>query len=126
MSSALGDGHCHGMTEHNHVTLAGRISADPEVRVLPSGDRLVSFRLIVPRSVAARRRSKQPVDTIECSAWTQKLRRSVSRLEAGSHVVVTGELRRRFSRNGGGLISRVSVDLDSCEPLATAPVTSQA
>ena len=114
------------MTEHNHVTLAGRISADPEVRVLPSGDRLVSFRLIVPRSAAARRRSKQPVDTIECSAWTQKLQRSVSRLEAGSHVVVTGELRRRFSRNGGGLISRVSVDLDSCEPLATAPVTSQA
>ena len=86
--------------------------------MLPSGDEVVSFRLIVPRSPAARRRSKQRVDTIECSAWTARLRRSVSRLEAGEAVTVTGELRRRFTRGGGGPMSWVNVDLDTCERTA--------
>ena len=110
----------------NHVTLAGRISADPESRILPSGDEVVSFRLIVPRSAAARRRSKQPVDTIECSVWTAALRRTVRRFAAGDQVVVTGELRRRFSRMAGGAVSRVTVDVDSCRRRSEAPVASEA
>lgn len=101
----------------NRVELTGRVSAAPEVRVLPSGDQVVSFRLIVARSAAARRRSKQSVDTIECSAWTSVLRRRVVRLEPDAVVQVTGELRRRFSRGAGGVISRVTVDLQSCTPV---------
>lgn len=99
----------------NSVRLAGRVSAVPEARLLPSGDEVVSFRLVVPRSAAARRRSKQRVDTIECSAWTARLRRTVGGLAAGDTVTVTGELRRRFSRGPGGLMSWVNVDLDTCE-----------
>lgn len=99
---------------HNHVTLAGRVSASPEAHILPGGDEVVSFRLIVQRSPAARRRSKQPVDTIDCAAWTTAMRRAVRRLEPGTEVVVTGELRRRFSRGATGPISRVTVELDSC------------
>lgn len=101
----------------NRVELTGRVSAPPEVRVLPSGDQVVSFRLIVPRSAAARRRSRQTVDTIECSAWTSVLRRKVARLEPDAVVQVSGELRRRFSRGAGGVVSRVTVDLHSCAPL---------
>ena len=101
----------------NRVELTGRVSAPPETRVLPSGDQVVSFRLIVPRSTAARRRSRQTVDTIECSAWTSVLRRKVARLEPDTVVQVSGELRRRFSRGAGGVISRVTVDLDTCAPL---------
>jgi len=99
----------------NAVRLSGRVSAAPEARMLPSGDEVVSFRLIVPRSPSARRRSKQRVDTIECSAWTARLRRSVRRLTAGDAVTVTGELRRRFTRGAGGPMSWVNVDLDTCE-----------
>ena len=103
------------MTDSNNkVTLIGRVSAAPESRVLPSGDEVVSFRLIVARSASALRRSKQRVDTFECSAWTAKVRRSVRGLEAGREVVVTGELRRRFSRGEAGAVSRVTVDVDSC------------
>ena len=113
---------------HNHVTLAGRVSASPEAHILPSGDEVISFRLIVQRSPAARRRSKQPVDTIDCAAWTTAMRRAVRRLEPGTHVVVTGELRRRFSRGSAGPISRVTVELDSCQraeiPSDTAAVAS--
>ena len=105
----------------NLVCLSGRVSATPEARLLPSGDEVVSFRLIVPRSATARRWSKQRVDTIECSAWTARLRRSVRRLEAGDAVTVTGELRRRFTRGASGPMSWVNVDLATCDPMPSPP-----
>ena len=112
--------------DNNRVHLAGRVSADPETRVLPSGDEVVSFRLIVRRSAAALRRSKQVVDTIECTAWSSAMRRTVSRLEAGVEVEVTGALRRRFTRGGGGAISFVTVEVDSCRKLSVPAVASGA
>ena len=112
--------------DNNSVHLTGRVSAAPETKTLPSGDEVVSFRLIVRRSPAARRRSKQVVDTIECSAWTAALRRSVLRLEPGTEVTLSGELRRRFSRGGAGAISWVTVDVDTCRKVVPAAVASDA
>lgn len=112
--------------DNNQVRLVGRVSADPETRILPSGDEVVTFRLIVRRSAAARRRSKQVVDTIECDAWSAAMRRSVSRLVAGAEVEVTGELRRKFSRGAGGAMSFVSVELDSCRKAPAPAVASGA
>lgn len=100
----------------NHVELLGRVSAEPESRVLPSGDQIMSFRIIVNRDAAARRRSRQTVDTVECTAWTAALRKKVARLAPGTVVQVGGQLRSRFSRTAGGVISRVTVDLDACAP----------
>lgn len=110
--------------DNNHVHLVGRISADPETRQLPSGDVLVTFRLVVRRSAAARKRSKQVVDTIECTVWRAALRRSVLRLAAGTDVEVDGQLRRRFSSGGGGVASWVSVEVDACRRVTTAAVAS--
>ncbi|NRQ51631.1 single-stranded DNA-binding protein [Aeromicrobium stalagmiti] len=112
--------------DNNRVRLTGRISATPESVTMPSGDEVVSFRLIVRRSAAARRRSKQVVDTIECSAWTAALRRSVLRLEAGTEVTVEGQLRRQFSRGGTGTVSWVRVEVASCRKVARAAVASDA
>lgn len=113
---------------NNVVRLVGRISADPETRELPSGDQLVTFRLVVRRSAAARRRSKQVVDTIECTVWRAGLRRTVSRLAGGTEVEVVGQLRRRFGGGGGsggaGRTSWVSVELESCRRVKTPPVAS--
>lgn len=110
----------------NTVTLVGRLSVAPSALTLPSGDELVSFRLVVPRSAAARRRSKQTVDTFECSVWPAKLRRRVLKLEPGSTVRVSGELRRRFSRSGGAPASWVCIDVALVEPVADASVRSSA
>lgn len=98
----------------NSVELSGRVSADPESRTLPSGDEVVSFRVVVPRDARARRRSRQTVDTIEVSAWSAKARRTALRLSAGDEVTVTGQLRRRFRRAGGAPQSFVSVELEAC------------
>lgn len=116
----------HHHDHNNWVRLSGRISAEPESRVLPSGDEIVTFRLVVRRSAAARKRSKQVVDTIECTVWRAGLRRSVSRIAPGTEVTVTGELRRRFSRGGGGAVSWVSVEVGSCQKVVTAAVASDA
>ena len=105
------------MTQMNQVMLRGRLAAAAEERELPSGDRVVSFRVVVPREAGARRRSRQKIDSIECSAWTARLRRTVARLKPGDEVAVCGQLRRTFRRNGVGTASFVTVDLDSCERL---------
>ncbi len=110
----------------NTVTLVGRVSAAAESRTLPSGDELVSFRLVVDRSPAALRRSRQKVDTFECTVWPARLRRRALRLEPGQVVRVSGELRRRFSRAGGGPASWVSVDVGVVEPVGDASVRSSA
>ena len=136
MPLTTGGGHRHVMDNigkqsstkqsNNIVYLTGRVSAPPETRILPSGDEVVSFRLIVPRSAAALRRSKQLVDTFECTAWTVALRRSVGRLDADVHVEIVGELRRRFSRQGGMPVSFVTVEVASCRRVVTPAVASQA
>jgi single-strand DNA-binding protein len=98
--------------EANSVQLAGHISGEPVERQLPSGDHVVSFRVVVPRSAVARRRTRQSVDTVECSAWTAKLRRTAVRLVSGDSVAVSGELRRTFRRSGSGVTSWVTIDVD--------------
>ena len=94
----------------NEVRLVGRVSNVPERRELPSGDELLSFRLVVDRSEEARR-GRQRVDVLECVAWTRRAQRSVARWAVGDVVEVTGEIRRRFFASRGGTGSRVEVEM---------------
>ena len=96
----------------NEVRLVGRLSQAPEERVLPSGDSVWTFRVVVPRQRVAGR-SRQSVDAIECAAWSGRARRAVSGWSADDVVEVTGELHRRFFRAGGAVASRVEVEMAS-------------
>jgi single-strand DNA-binding protein len=96
----------------NEVQLIGRLSQDPEERVLPSGDSVWTFRVVVPRRRNAGK-SRQAVDAIECAAWSGRARKSVSGWSADDVVEVTGELHRRFFRAGGAVASRVEVEMAS-------------
>lgn len=98
----------------NHVAVSGRVSNAAEIRTLPSGDILASFRLIVERTAATRKRSKQTVDTFECVAWTSRLRNSAAKLQPGDVIEVTGQLRRRFSRASGVPASWVTIEVETC------------
>ena len=101
----------------NEVQLIGRLSQAPEERVLPSGDSVWTFRVVVPRRRSAGKsgagKSRQTVDAIECAAWSSRARRSVSGWAADDVVEVTGELHRRFFRSGGVVASRVEVEMSS-------------
>lgn len=100
------------MTEQlNYARLVGRISGDPVEACLPSGDPVVSFRLVVRRSSRARRHSQITVDTFDCSVWTAALRRRVLHWSDGDEVTIEGELRRTFRRGPAGPSSRVQIDV---------------
>ncbi|GEP32233.1 hypothetical protein NSZ01_00010 [Nocardioides szechwanensis] len=93
----------------NEVRLVGRVSQEPEMRELPSGDTIWMFRVVVPRE-ATRERPRPPVDALECIVWSGRLKRSVRSWRAGDVVEVAGSLRRRFYRAGGAVASRVEVE----------------
>jgi len=110
----------HGEGE-NTVVLVGRVSAAPEQRDLPSGDALVTFRLVVPRARAGRAaagttrttKERTTVDVIDVACWSARTRRSALRLDAGARARVEGSLRRRFFRTGGSTASRYEVEASS-------------
>ena len=94
----------------NEVRLAGRVSRAPEEKVLPSGDAVWTFRLVVPRG-RRREGTRQTVDVLDCAVWAGRVRRSVATWAEGDHVEVTGALRRRFFRAGGATASRCEVEV---------------
>jgi single-strand DNA-binding protein len=95
---------------HNAVTLIGRLAGVRDV-TLPSGDELVSFRVVVDRPPRDRGPSgRVRVDAVECTAWRADVRRRAQALPEGTLVMVTGALRRRFWRAGAAPVSRIDVE----------------
>ena len=99
-----------GPTHVNAVCLLGRLAADPEQRDLPSGDLLLTFRVVVDRPGTPGGQRRQ-VDTIDCAAWSGRVQRTVRSWRAGDVVSVEGHLRRRFRRSEAGATSRVEVEV---------------
>ena len=106
-------------TARNEVMLWGRLSAPAEQRELPSGDVIVTFRVVVdrpkhlsrPRRTAPDAKARPPgVDTIDVVCWSASTRRSALRLEGGAHIEVEGALRRRFFGGAAGRQSRYEVE----------------
>lgn len=98
--------------ETNEVLLRGRVSGAPQERVLPSGDTVWTFRVVVgrPREPASGA-SRARVDALECAVWAGRVKRSVTSWRDGDVVEVGGALRRRFFKSGGASVSRVEVDV---------------
>ena len=92
----------------NQVRLVGRVSGSPLARDLPSGSRVVTWRLVVGRGPGARGPS---VDTIDCAVWAPGLMLRAERLADDQVVEVEGHLRRRFWRGAGGPASRYEVEV---------------
>jgi len=101
----------------NEVRLVGRVSAEPVEQELPSGDLVVTLRLVVPRERTRRRTAASSggasVDTIDVACWSGRTRSSALRLGACDHAEVSGALRRRFFRAGGAAVSRYEVEAAS-------------
>lgn len=107
-----------GHGQVNEVRLVGRVSAEPTVRELPSGDVVSTFRLVVPRP--AGHHTRQTVDALECAVWAARPRRSVGGWRVGDVVEVSGSLRRRFFQAGGAAVSRCEVEVTSAKVIRRA------
>jgi len=96
----------------NEVRLVGRVSQPPEERVMPSGDTLWSFRVVVPRP-EERTRFRHQVDAVDCCVWSGRVRRSVASWRVDDVVEVKGSVRRRFFRTAHGAASRFEVEVSA-------------
>jgi single-strand DNA-binding protein len=106
------------LTEHrNEVIVSGRLSAPALAKELPSGDQIVTWRLIVDRTVAE---GVRKVDLVDCTTFGARLRRQAVRWREGDVIEVTGSLRRRFWRGAGGLQSRCEVEAGSARRVRAA------
>lgn len=88
----------------NDLLLRGRVSAQALEKELPSGDKIVEFRLIVYRQ------RRDGVDTLDIAAWSAKSRRIALTLKPDEWIEVSGAIHRRFWRGAGGLASRWQVE----------------
>ena len=72
----------------NNITISGRLTADPELKVTTSGKNVCSFTVAV-------RRDKETTDFIPCTAWN-KTAENISRyFIKGSMIEVAGSLQTR-------------------------------
>lgn len=95
----------------NDLLLRGRVSAPATSKELPSGDKVVEFRLIVTRS------ERSGVDTLDISAWSGVSRRIALSLKEGEWIEISGSIHRRFWQSPGGLASRWQVVAEAIERL---------
>ena len=97
----------------NEVRLRGRWTA-VTARTLPSGDEVVTARLVVPRANTG-------VDTIDCAVWKGGLRSRALKVVDGTTMEVEGSLRRRFWRTPGGPASRYEVEVTGMRRVPRSP-----
>ena len=91
----------------NDLLLRGRVSAPATTKELPSGDKVVEFRLIITRA------EREGVDTLDVGAWSSGPRRRALSLKAGEWVEVSGSVHRRFWQSPSGLASRWQVQAET-------------
>src|SRR5436190_22183629 len=111
----------------NSIVLVGRVSAEPEQRELPSGDRLITFRVVVDRPRDGQRNGERPrrqVDVIDVACWSKRTQRTASNLAVDATVRVEGSRRRRFFAAGGARTSRYEVEADRIARVSAARAAS--
>ena len=99
----------------NEVSLLGRVSSAPVEKILPSGDTVVEFRIVVTRSKP--RSTKKEIDTLDIAAWSARTRASAMKLRPDTWVEIDGAVRRRFWQAPTGLASRWQVEASAIRRL---------
>ncbi len=79
----------------NTVVLIGRLTRDPELRYVPSGQPVASFTLAVDRSFTTEK-GKGTADFIPIVAWRKSAELISMHLSKGRLVAVEGRLQIRF------------------------------
>jgi single-strand DNA-binding protein len=90
----------------NIAVIRGSLSRDPELRALPSGDRIVNYEVTV--------RDQSPAESVPV-VWVEPTK-GWDGVTAGDEVVVRGRVRRRFFRTASGTASRTEVVADRVVP----------
>lgn len=102
----------------NKLTIIGNLTADPELRTIPSGINVCTFTVAVNRRFSSNKDERQ-TDFFRVTAWRQ-LGETCSRyLSKGRKVAVIGEVSARaFESKDGTLRASLEVTADEVEFLS--------
>ena len=78
----------------NHITAAGRLTKDPELRRTQNGVAVASFTIACDRDIKDASGNKQ-TDFIDCVAWRNTAEFVYKYLTRGRMVIVSGRLQMR-------------------------------
>lgn len=96
----------------NSVILAGRLTADPEMRYTPQGTATATWRLAVDRDFK-NAQGQREADFIPCVAWRQTAELAANHLTKGRLITVQGRLQiRQYTTEGGDKRSFTEVVVD--------------
>ena len=79
----------------NHITIMGRLTRDPELRMTQSQTQVASFTLAVDRDFGGRDGGEKQADFIDCVAWRQTAEFVSKYFTKGRMAVVSGRLQIR-------------------------------
>jgi single-strand DNA-binding protein len=89
----------------NTITLSGNLVADPELKYIPSGKSVASFRIAnTPRHLDRATNEWKDGETLwmSCSIWDKPAENVAESLKKGDTVIVTGKLAQRSYETGEG------------------------
>jgi len=116
----------------NSITITGNITADPEIKFLPSGVAVASFTVAdTPRIYNKETNEWKDGDTLflRCNLWRDAAENVAESLQKGARVVVSGFLKQRsFDGRDGEKKSMIELEVEEVGPslkYARAQVTKR-
>ena len=91
----------------NRIILIGRLTRDPELRYVPSGQPVASFTLAVDRSFV-NQQGERATDFIDIVAWRRLAEQVTQHLNKGRLVAVEGRLQIRSYETQDGQKRKVA------------------
>ena len=105
----------------NIISITGRLTADPELKVTQSGVSVCSFTLAVKRP-----RTKDETDFLNFTAWRQSAEYLCNYGRKGNLVGVTGSLvSRKWEDQNGNKRTSFEISVDSAELLSNRSEISE-
>lgn len=99
----------------NNITIMGRLTRDPELRVTGSGISVANFTVAVDRDFGNKESGEKETDFIDCSAWRKTAEFVAKHFTKGRMIVVRGSLQiNNYTDKDGNKRRNAVVVADNC------------
>lgn len=100
----------------NRVTLQGRLTADPELKTLPSGVEVCNFRIACQRNFKPKDAKDYPADFFNVTAWRGRAKFVANYFKKGDLILVDGNLQQdRYTDKDGNNRSQIIISADNIQ-----------
>lgn len=108
------------MSDINNVSLTGRLTRDPELRVTAGGTQLLSFTLVFNTSVRNRQTGEwdERSNFIDCTMFGKRAEALLNFLAKGQKVAIAGKLRYATWDKDGQRHSKLDLIVDEIDFMA--------